>query len=350
MRTARLHQARSERRLACVRVSHALLGAGFLGAVLLWTTACSSGGDSSGTGTPEAAPAWAYERVFPAKEHPATLAIRLDSVDVSLADRIVMEQELKVEAGFEAEFPEYLPEDFEGFTVVAIEWPGGAENQARTKRLILEPDRSGELAIAPLAVYFHRGGEAKESHFLTEEIQVAVKGVDDIGSLATRPGRGIFAAPVEESSGHPALWVGIAAAAAVVVFLLVSRKTRPKQAPPPTPPHELAYDALRRLVALDLIAKGEIETFFVHLSSILRDYIERRFHVHAPERTTEEFLEEASRHPALERHRTRLAEFLTLSDRVKFARFEPEEADIQGTFDVLKQFIEETREETVTPA
>jgi hypothetical protein len=98
-------------------------------------------------------------------------------------------------------------------------------------------------------------------------------------------------------------------------------------------------------VALDLIEKGEVERFFVLLSAILRGYIENRFRVHAPERTTEEFLAEASANPALEGHRARLGEFLALSDKVKFARYEPEAADIQSAFDVVKRFVAETSPE-----
>ena len=111
---------------------------------------------------------------------------------------------------------------------------------------------------------------------------------------------------------------------------------------PPVPPHEVAYDALRRLLALRLIEKGEIERFFVFLSAILREYIESRFGVHAPERTTEEFLEEATRHRALESHRARLGEFLRLCDQVKFARYQPDDSTIQQAFDVVKRFIAET--------
>ncbi len=50
-----------------------------------------------------------------------SLIIRLDRVEASLADQITMEQELRAEPGFETEFPEYLPEDFEGLSVVGID-------------------------------------------------------------------------------------------------------------------------------------------------------------------------------------------------------------------------------------
>jgi hypothetical protein len=305
-------------------------------------------GDEAGAGE-EKSPAWAYEEEF--GPGPVTLVLRLDRTEVGLADTLTLEQELRVEEGFEGEFPEYLPEDFEGLAVVDIEVEdigSGQEEPApprRTrKRVTLEPEISGELAVAPLAVYFHRQGEKKEDYFLTDEIKITVQGIDDPEDLAVRGPRDILEAPPAEAGGSPLLW---AAAGSVLVLVLAIGVVwflvrRPRRLPPPPPPHEIAWEALRRLVEQQFIERGEIELFYVHLSGILRHYIENRFHVRAPERTTEEFLEEAARSPALARHRVRLGEFLGLCDQVKFALYMPETATIQSSFDVVKRFIEET--------
>ena len=229
---------------------------------------------------------------------------------------------------------------------------GGSKLTVSRKRLTLEPDRSGELFIAPLAVYFHateqREDAAEESSFMTEEIPLQISRPEDIAELELKDLRDIYASPPRETEGSPLPWVLggglIVVALAVGVYRLKHRKA---VTPPPTPPHEIAYAALRRLVALDLVEKGEIELFFVYLSKILRDYVENRFEVMAPERTTEEFLQEAASHAALGGHKTRLGRFLALCDQVKFARFEPDHATIQEAFDVVKQFLAETRSDVV---
>ncbi len=324
--------------------------------------------------TPPPRVEWAFEREFTGG--PVSLIVRLDRVEASLADQITMEQELRADPGFETEFPEYLPEDFEGLSVVGIDLPrspvvtaaastdgdssdsgaapgaGGSKVTVSRKRLTLEPDRSGELFIAPLAVYFHAAdqqeGAAEESSFMTEEIPLQISRPEDIAELELKDPRDIYTAPPVEKEGSALPWVlggGLAAVAlAVGVYLLRHRKAL---IPPPTPPHEIAYEALRRLVALDLVEKGEIELFFVYLSKILRDYVENRFEVMAPERTTEEFLQEAASHAALGGHQARLGRFLTLCDQVKFARFEPDDATIQEAFDVVKQFLAETKSDVV---
>ncbi len=320
-----------------------------------------SGCGPGGSAPPKAAatPAWAFEKTFNSGT-PVTLTLRLSPTELSLSDKVTLEEELRVDDGFDAEFPEYLPEDFEGFSVVEIESPktidkGAAPDKpapaaqaapavkVRTKRLTLEPDRSGTLTLAPLAVYFRKAGEKAEQFFLTDEVPITVKAIENVRDLALEPLKGIYEAPPVTTPSAWKLPAGIAAGVLVVAIVaLFLSKRRIRHAPPPAPPHELAYDALRRLVALGLVEKGEIELFFVHLSAILREYIERRFEVKAPERTTEEFLDEASRNGALASHRARLDEFLSLSDQVKFARLQPDEKTIQGAFDVVKQFLKET--------
>jgi hypothetical protein len=56
------------------------------------------------------------------------------------------------------------------------------------------------------------------------------------------------------------------------------------------PAHEIAYARLRALVKDDLIKAGKVKEVYERVSNILRHYIEHRFDLRAPERTTEEFL------------------------------------------------------------
>lgn len=94
--------------------------------------------------------------------------------------------------------------------------------------------------------------------------------------------------------------------------------------------------ARRRLrEARRLFAAGDVRGFAHAVSEALRGYIEARFAVHAPRRTTEEFLAEIAgeeRSP-LAAHRPLLAEFLDRADRAKFGGYhlDAAEADLMET-------------------
>lgn len=141
------------------------------------------------------------------------------------------------------------------------------------------------------------------------------------------------------------LWYGalIAAAllAALAAFLwLKSRRRAQKQPEIQIPPHVIARDRLRAALALI----GQPEHFCVEVSQIIRVYLEQQFKLHAPERTTEEFLAELqdSSLLGLDQKRT-LADFLMRCDLVKFARYEPGEPELRSLYDAAVRLVEETQ-------
>lgn len=110
-------------------------------------------------------------------------------------------------------------------------------------------------------------------------------------------------------------------------------------------PHEVAYELLEILLKEDLLAKGLIKEYYYRLTDIVRHYIEKRFGLLAPERTTEEFLGEMAHTNKLDdAHKRLIQEFLERCDMVKYARYGPSRAEIQETYDAAKRFIDETRE------
>ena len=138
--------------------------------------------------------------------------------------------------------------------------------------------------------------------------------------------------------------VGAAALSAfTALFLFIRRRPSATAQAPLLPPWEAAYARLRALDAQRLPAAGLHEPYYVELSAILREYIENRFHLRAPEETTPEFLAEAAESGRLtQAHQQLLAHFLRHCDRVKFAQHIPSVAEMEsGMVDVL-QFIDET--------
>lgn len=137
------------------------------------------------------------------------------------------------------------------------------------------------------------------------------------------------------------LWL-LLLAAAVVAFWVWKRKrpASPMAAVPPPTPYEVAIRALQRLRE----ENPPVEEFYTRLSDIVRCYLEDHLGLRAPERTTEEFLYEASRDHALSAgHKELLGAFLQESDLVKFARFRPGADDMNRAFDAAEKFVHDTQ-------
>jgi len=112
------------------------------------------------------------------------------------------------------------------------------------------------------------------------------------------------------------------------------------------PAHIIAYKELEKIKWLELIRKGMIEEYFDRLSSCIRHYLEGRFDLRAPWMSTEEFLTQAKTSALLNTaHKKLLKRFLELSDLVKFARYSSSAAEAEDSFIVVKNFIDQTKQE-----
>jgi hypothetical protein len=157
------------------------------------------------------------------------------------------------------------------------------------------------------------------------------------------------------------LWALIAIVVVVAVIWLIWWLRRAAQkkpvaiAPLPLTPYDLAVLSLRRLLDEKLMERGLVDEFYTRLSDIARHYLEGRFQLHAPDRTTEEFLYEVSRNNALtQEHKDLLGTFLQECDLVKFAKLRPDTTDMKRAFDAAEKFVNDTRprlrEETTATA
>jgi hypothetical protein len=134
------------------------------------------------------------------------------------------------------------------------------------------------------------------------------------------------------------LWLLILLLVLGLVFVWWRKRQRPATvAGPVSPatPAELALAALQKLRS----ENPPVEEFYTRLSGIVRRYIEDRFGLHAPERTTEEFLAEASLAPG---QMALLGAFLQESDLVKFARHRPGQDDRERAAAAGEKFIRES--------
>ncbi len=135
----------------------------------------------------------------------------------------------------------------------------------------------------------------------------------------------------------------LAAALAAAAVLLIRRRRRKGPFTVQIPPDQWAMEELQRLIDDDLVGRGDIQGFYYRLNAIVRQYIEFRFMLMAPEMTTEEFLETLRQSDRLGTdHKALLEGFLTACDPVKYARYLPEKTEIEQVFNAARDLIVQT--------
>lgn len=133
----------------------------------------------------------------------------------------------------------------------------------------------------------------------------------------------------------------------ISVHFIAKRKR--KRIIPPAPAYKIACEALDLLKRKDFIKEGKIREYYIELSDIVRNYLATRFGLKASVMTTEELLAElrgTNGHysPACQNI---IEDFLNISDPVKFAGYEPSDAETDRSFSLAKEIIEQTRTDQI---
>ena len=282
---------------------------------------------------------------------PLTVHVRLDKDKMTIAETVLLQLEATIEPEYEVQMPQ-VGTELENFGIV--DWDNLDDrldennNVVSTYQYRLEPFLSGKYAIPAFTFEFRDANSLSEKKYelATEPIDIEVTSLlgDERENLVIADIENVVDMP-KEASYRP-LWVlGSAVIFAVaLVWFYLRRKRIDELVRIFKPAHEIAYARLKALVKDDPVAAGQIMEFYERISDILRHYIEHRFDLRAPERTTEEFLAELAVTDVLyDSDKTKLEEFLTHCDLVKFAKHSPTKEQIQQTFDLVKEFIEKTK-------
>jgi hypothetical protein len=286
------------------------------------------------------------------KSGPLTFRLTADKSEMTIADKLSLTLEAVIDKKYQVKLPD-LGDKLDEFSIkdFSKNTPKLADKNTMSwkQSYVLEPFLSGEYTIPAFTVKFWAENENQSDPHVLESEPVKIK-VDSIlpenmKDLKVADEIGPLVPPPPDMT-----WLFILIGAIVVVgggigtlVFLYIKKREGEIKIATIPAHELAYRQLRRLVAENLLDKGEFRLFYFRISDILRHYIENRFRLDAPEKTTEEFLDALKGWAVFGNEQKRLLKlFLVHCDLVKFARHTPTNEDIQMTFDALKQFIHET--------
>ena len=151
-----------------------------------------------------------------------------------------------------------------------------------------------------------------------------------------------ISAPVEIPVDLAWLWWTLGALGVGLLLFLIIRRWQRGVTPATAmsiPAHVRARQKLRDALAL----MNQPLPFCVSVSDTIRGYLEERFHFRAPERTTEEFLQELKATSLVTpEQKESLADFLARCDLVKFARYEPGQPELQQIYDSAVRLVEGT--------
>lgn len=116
------------------------------------------------------------------------------------------------------------------------------------------------------------------------------------------------------------------------------------------PPHIVALQELDSLKSRKLSQKGLEKEYYTELTDIVRNYIDRRFGIDAPEMISDDIIEAVHKATDAGSPSKSLEQILKLSDLVKFARYTPlpDENDLSLVNAYL--FVNQTKIEEVQPA
>jgi len=324
--------------------------------IVFLQTSCTSGPEKETTGRDQAISQKYVQDQF-------TLIQRISKKELSVAEQLTLVLETAVPENTEVEFPSYSASlgDFslKDIRILPGRMTGSGDNVriVHQATYLLEPYLAGTYTIPAMEItYRDRGNDNKVTKLVTEKLELPVlsllgPGTDRVEIKDIKPP--LAMAP---DRAQQLLVAGLALllASAGICGFIFWKKRQGRKRPPPVQlrPEEIALLELDRLLAEDLLARGEIKFFHIRISDILRHYLENRFGLKAPERTTEEFLvalslAKSSENALLGKHRTLLNDFLTQCDLVKFARHEPTIAESEKTVVICREFIEKTREKEI---
>ena len=182
---------------------------------------------------------------------------------------------------------------------------------------------------------------------VTEGTAVTVESVgrDESGEL--RDIKGPLAIPFEVLRLLPWLIMAAVAAFLVIWFYRRRRQRTPSEVPvgviPQPPAHLVAWESLDALEASGLLEAGNIKTYHIRLSDIMRVYVNGRFGLDAMEMTTGEVVT-GLRHQGIESSIvTQFRQVLDRCDLVKFAKFQPDLAECLDLMVLARGLVDATK-------
>lgn len=343
--------------------------------LMLCAPGCRRSASSTGSADQKVGTA-SYEKFYELANGAGTLSVRLDSTSASLIDGFTVRVRCEPgddPAGIRVTLPDMnaaLPDNWTAHRTAGSD-SGAAGTQSVDVTMPaewawhIEPFIPGDFELGAFEIKYQIGDDGQESAVHTDPIGLIVQSMlyDDDTDAVPADIKGVLDAPLAWWQTWWFLTLLIAAVVVVpgvimlTVWLLRRRLSGhgddrgQQRLVPQVAAHEMALRRLRALLARDLMARGLVKQFYGELTWIMRQYIEDRFGLRAPDRTTEEFLDESRAAGIFSPQDLDLFDrFLGHCDLVKFAEAQPSGEQVQAVVGSIQTFVERTKSDAAQVA
>ncbi len=271
----------------------------------------------------------------------------VNKAKITVGEKIEYRIDVIADENIRVEFPDF-GEFLGGFIIT--DYRQGGPTQAGDKikwwrEYTLDVYLAQQYAIPPARIMY-RLAEGEQKQILSAFVFVTVE-----TTLSDEPStiREIKALVVPEYKQSKKM-IYIIILSIIAIILIIGLVTmyiirRKQYVEPALPAHVIALKALEHLREQQLVEKGFFKEYYFGVSDILRHYIEARFALMAPERTSEEFFQELQETDLINiTQKDIIKSFLLHCDMVKFAKYQPEPDEIDKIYTITLNFIEQTRQ------
>jgi hypothetical protein len=275
------------------------------------------------------------------------VSARLDSTKILIGNQTKLILEAETKGEIYVNFPTFAPLDtiVKGIEVVSVgELAVSSDNGKQSQELVITSFDAGEYI---LNFNFLVNNDTVQ----TADLPLSVRTIAvDAEQPELRDIKPVYSVPLSwKTVLKYTVFVLLGILIVSVLAYIIWKKSRqepviPQKEEPPVPPHITALQKLDKIKAEKLWQKGDVKDFHIRLTDVLREYIEKRFGLNAPEMTSDEIIGEVKYKPAVQPVIAELSQTLRLADLVKFAKTKPLPNENEQSLINGYAFVEQTKE------
>ena len=271
--------------------------------------------------------------------------LSVDKTEIRIGDQVHATVKLDLSGGKEWISSDAVwPDTMKGIEVISGPTINKENPSATLATWVVAFFDTGWVRIPRLPIVLQSQGQTDT--IFTNDIPVSVMAVEP-DSSGLKPIKEIYQQPFSLTYYKRYIPHAILFLLAVVglIFWWRHRKRNqviPEPAPIPLLPHQWAYQALDSLADKKLWQRGDVKDHYTYLTAILREYLERRYSIHALEQTSDEIIDQLRFQLTNAALLQDTEELLSVADLIKFAKADPGMDIHAATIERVRLFVRNT--------